>query len=516
MNKVIDEIFNEYEQGIAYKNSIGLFRNVNEAERLFAGDQWAGLSANNMPKPVFNIIKRIIQYKIAAIKSNPTAITVTRESLFPQIPENDKTGAILTGVISSVWERLKMDARNYSGLKDAALSGDYILYFYWDSTVKTGQPYTGDISCETVDNVNFFPGNPHSPDIQSQPYIILSFRELTKNVRAEARSNGISEKLCASIRPDADDGYQAGSMSRYDLDGSEKTLCLLKLYRDGEGNIRSVKVCRDSVIKEDRATGLNLYPIALMNWEERKNCVHGISEVYSLKPNQLYINKAFAQAMLSSMLFSFPRIIYDNSRIKKPSNTIGGAIAVNGNIEGAIRYLEPPSMSGELYRLIETTIAQTKELMGANDVSLGNVGTPSNTSAFIAVSEASALPLEGVRMRFYRMVEDMGRIILDFITSYYAEGRLVPFGEDGTTSAVTVNFEELKDSILNLRVDVGPSGQFSEAMAVSTLDKLLNAERISLVQYLERMPEGYIPARQQLIEESLKIESKGEKDEKHK
>ena len=347
MNELIEKIFNEYEQGVAYKSSIGLFRNVNEAERLFAGDQWAGLSAENMPKPVFNIIKRIIQYKIAAIRSNPTAITVTRESLFPKIPESEKTGEILTGLISSVWERLRMDSKNYSGLKDAALSGDYILYFYWDSSIKTGQPYTGDINCEAVDNVNFFPGNPHSSDIQSQPYIILSFRELTENVRAEARANGIPEKLCASIMPDRENEYQAGAMSEFDLDGTEKTLCLLKLYRDGEGNIRSVKVCRDSVIKEDRVTGLNLYPIAMMNWEERKNCVHGISEVYNLKPNQLYINKAFAQAMLNSMLFSFPKIIYDNSRIRKPSNTVGGAIAVNGNIDGAIKYLERRSLSSD-------------------------------------------------------------------------------------------------------------------------------------------------------------------------
>ena len=151
--------------------------------------------------------------------------------------------------------------------------------------------------------------------------------------------------------------------------------------------------------------------------------------------------------------------------------------------------------------------------MGANDVSLGNVRTPDNTSAFIAVSEASALPLEGVRMRFYRMVEDMGRIILDFITSCYGEGRLVPYASGEEMTAVTINFEELKDAILNLRVDVGPSGQFSEAMAVNNLDKLLSAERISFAQYLERMPEGYIPAKQKLIEENLKIQSEGEKDE---
>ena len=67
MSETTEKIFKEYEQGIAFKESMGLFKTVNEAERLFAGDQWAGLSASNMPKPVFNIIKRIIQYKVAAV-----------------------------------------------------------------------------------------------------------------------------------------------------------------------------------------------------------------------------------------------------------------------------------------------------------------------------------------------------------------------------------------------------------------------------------------------------------------
>ena len=502
MNDTPESIFKEYEEGILFKEAIGLFKTVNESERLFAGDQWAGLLANNMPKPVFNIIKRIVQYKVAAIKSNPTSLVVSKDSVKEGIPEKEKTGELLTSLISEIWERLKMDSKNYSGLKDAALSGDYIMYFYWDSSIKTGQPFKGDINCEAVDNVNFFPGNPNSSDIQKQPYIILSFRESTKRIISEARANGIDEEEISKIRPDSDCYYQAGDISKNELSGSSKTLCLLKLYRDESGDIRSVKVCRHSYIKKDSSTGLSLYPIALMNWEERKNCVHGISEVYNLKPNQLYINKAFAQAMLNSMLFSFPKIIYDNSRIKKPSNTIGGAIAVNGNIEGAIKYLNPPSMSSDLFRLIDTTIAQTKELMGANDVSLGNIGTPNNTSAFIAVSEASALPLEGVRLRFYRMVEDMGRIILDFITSYYRKGRLITNLKDEESVYTTIDFNALKDKLINLRVDVGPSSQFTEAMAVSTLDKLLGAGKISLIQYLERMPEGYIPAKQQLIEET--------------
>lgn len=512
-NDVIEEIFSQYEKGIAFKNSINLFSSVNEAERLFSGDQWAGLNVKNMPKPVFNIIKRVIQYKISALKANPTSITVSSEDIIGDTGEYEKLGTVLTKIINGVWERLKINSKNQSGLKDAALTGDYIMYFYWDYLIKTGQPYKGDINCEIIDNVNYFPGNPNIADVQKQPYIILSVRELTRNVINEAKLNGRPKEEIDLISPDDNSIYQAGDMSKIELEGEDKTTCLIKFYKDDKGRVFSYKVTKGAVIKDKTDTKLNLYPIALMNWEERKNCAHGISEVFGLKPNQLFINKAFAQAMLNSMLFSFPKMIYDNSRVKKPSNTIGGVIPVNGNIEGAIKYLNPPSVSGDLFNLIDLTVSQTKEMMGVNDASMGNIVTPNNASAFIAVKEASNVPLESIRLRFYQMIEDMGRIILDFIASYYKSGRLVSYTNERGRVITTVDFEKIKDSMINLRVDVGPSSQISELTSIETLDKLLAAERISFVQYLERMPDGYLPLKEKLIEENKTggINENGEK-----
>jgi len=499
---IVNEIFEQYEKGLAFKNTISLFKNVDEAERLFSGDQWAGLDVKNMPKPVFNIIKRVIQYKIAALKANPTSVIVTSDSLKKDDELYDGISLSLTKLIASIWERLKIDSKNYSGLKDAALSGDYLMYFYWDNSIKTGQKFEGDINCETVDNVNYFPGNPNVSDVQKQPYIILSFRELTKNLINEAKQNGRPKEEIDMITSDDNSWYQSGDMAKIEMQGEGKTTCLLKFYKDDKGRVFSYKVTRNAIIKDKTDTKLTLYPIALMNWEERKNCAHGISEVFGLKPNQLFINKAFAQAMLNSMLFSFPKIIYDNSRVKKPSNTIGGVIAVNGNIDGAVKYLEPPTVSSDLFRLIDLTISHTKEMMGVNDAVLGNVSNPNNTSAFIAVQEAGSIPLDGIRIRFYQMIEDMGRIMLDFISSYYKNGRLISYTNDNEKVVAEIDFSRLKEQVINLNVDVGPSSQLSEITAVETLDKLLKSEKISFLQYLERMPDGYLPSKEKLIEEN--------------
>ncbi len=495
------EIYTQYEKGISYKNTIGLYKSVNEAHRLFNGDQWAGLNVKNMPKPVFNLIKRVIQYKISALKANPTSITISSESLQQGKEADGELGWMLTRLVSGVWERLKMDKKNQSGLKDAALTGDYIMYFYWDPDIKTGQDFTGDINCEIIDSVNFFPGNPNMCDIQKQPYIILAVRELTSSLRREAIKNGRTKEEVELITPDEENLYNAGDMSKIELDGMDKTTALIKFYKNENGQVMFTKVTKNAVIREETDSRLKLYPVALMNWEEKKNCIHGLSEVYGLKPNQLFINKAFAQAMLNSMLFSFPKMIYDNSRVRKPSNTIGGMIGVNGNIEGAIKYLNPPQVSADLFRLIDLTISYTKEMMGVNDASLGNVAT-NNTSAFIAVREASNVPLDSIRQRFYQMIEDMGRIVLDFISSYYKSGRMFTYEENGGVKITTLDFGKMKDALINLKVDVGPSSQLSELTSVETLDKLLSAEKITFLQYLERIPEGYLPKKAKLIEEN--------------
>lgn len=511
-SEISNEIFEEYLRGIEFKRRIDLYKTVNEGERLFSGDQWAGLNVKNMPKPVFNIIKRVIQYKISALRSNPTSIMISSDSGKNETSDYDEIGKVLTRLIENIWERLKINSRNYSGLKDAALTGDYIMYFYWDYKIKTGQPFLGDINCETIDNVNYFPANPNSNDIQNQPYIILAFREFTKKLIKEAKENGIPKEEIDLITPDSDNINQSGDMSKIELTGSEKTICLIKFFKDESGKVYSYKVTKNAMIKDKTDTKLTMYPIALMNWEERKNCAHGISEVFGLKPNQLFINKAFAQAMLNAMLFSFPKIIYDNQRVKKPSNTIGGVIPVNGNIGDAIRYLNPPSVSSDLFRLIDLTISYTKEMMGVNDASLGNISNPDNTSAFMAVREASNVPLEGIRMRFYQMIEDMGRILIDFISSYYKMGRLVSYTNDDELVETTIDFSKIRDLMLNLKVDVGPSSQISEITSVTTLDRLLGAEKITFLQYLERIPDGYIPSKEKLVEE-LRLKSRELKEQ---
>ena len=59
----------------------------------------------------------------------------------------------------------------------------------------------------------------------------------------------------------------------------------------------------------------------------------------------------------------------------------------------------------------------------------------------------------------------------------------------------------LKDHPFSVKIDVGASSYYSEIASLQTLDNLLLNQRISTVQYLERIPDGNVAGRRKLIEE---------------
>jgi hypothetical protein len=146
-------------------------------------------------------------------------------------------------------------------------------------------------------------------------------------------------------------------------------------------------------------------------------------------------------------------------------------------------------------------------MMGANDVTLGNIKNPDNTSAFIATRDAALVPLQAQQERFYAFVEDIGMIWLDFIRQYYRAGRMIPLEQEGQRIFVPLPDDVLDAYTMRLMVDVGPSTMWSEVQVVQTLDNLLKGSRISMCQYLERMPDGHIPMREELLAEVKRQET---------
>lgn len=513
MNKTQQEFLTEdfklLEKGREYKRSISLYDTVNRNERFYRGDQWHGVEKGDLPTPVFNLFKRVINYFISTIMSQKMSVHFAAEGMeiFHDKEKRlriEEACRLLTRYANYRFDRDKLDDLLTRGLLDAAVTGDMFLYVYWDPTKKTAQGFTGDFVTTLVDSTQVFFGDVNNAEVEAQPYILLTGRELVSKLREEALASGATPEEAARIVPDRDTESQSGDYGKKELDGTKASYVICMYKKDG--TVRFRKSCRGLVTVPERDTGLSLYPVVLMNWERVKNSYHGHAAATSLVDNQLYINKAFAMVMKHMMDVSFSKVIYNANLIDEWTGDVGEAIAVNGPVEHAADRLDPGSLQAGFLDVIQMTMGITKELMGATDAALGNVA-PDNTSAIIALQQSSAVPLELQRRALYTAVERLGMIWLDFILNFYDSSRIMLFREKGELLGGTILPREMKNILFSCTTQAGASSHWSEIAQISTLDHLLTSGNIRFSQYLERIPDGYISKREELLEEVKRKES---------
>lgn len=88
MNNSLSKTWSQYEAGKDYKRRIGLYETVRQNERFYRGDQWYGIAASNLPKPVFNIVRRVTDYLTCSVVPNKLDINYYDDSL-PYLPEGE-------------------------------------------------------------------------------------------------------------------------------------------------------------------------------------------------------------------------------------------------------------------------------------------------------------------------------------------------------------------------------------------------------------------------------------------
>lgn len=502
-----------YQTGLSYKSKINLLSTADKNERFYSGKQWEGLKTSKLSLVILNVIKRIVDFKISMIMSDMISMQFSADGIADNT-ENEREiewrdmAQVLSSYSKTEWENLKLDTMNENGLLDAALSGDMVSYWFWNDKIDAGNGIIGDLDGEKVDNCNYFPGDPNLDEVNNaygpvQPYIILAFRKQVADVRKEAKENGVSKEDLLLICSDNETNNQMGDMAKTELDAdgeNGKCIVLLKLWVK-DGTIWARKSTRNVIVRKDWDTGLHRYPVAVMNWAKRKGSAHGEADVTSMIENQIEINRTASMIARWVRLHGFPKVIFDNTRIKSWTNDMSVAIPVAGDIAGAANYIQAAQLSTAVMEFMTWFIQVTKEMAGANDAVLGEAN-PTNTSAIIVLQKATAVPLNSIKRRFYQYIEDIGLIWLDFWLTKYAEypERLLTIKQDGVTNVIPFDANKLQGARLKLKIDIGPSTQWNEAAAVQTLDNLLQRDLITFIEYLKRVPNGLIPDRQGLID----------------
>ena len=500
-----------YEDALVFNNAINLNETVRVNENFYVGKQWEGVESNGLPTPVFNFLKRVVGFIVATITTDNIRVNATPMAATANTEELVEPARIVNEEFERLAEQNKIPSLMRQFARNAAVDGDGCLYTYWDPDEKTGEDgVKGAIKTEIVENTRVFFGNPQDRRVQTQPWIIISSREFCRDAQTRAKENGMEDY--ASIAPD-DDDRDIDSVKTVG-DDEKCTVLLLMWKNEKTDTVWCYEFTRNCGVKAPWDTEMTLYPINWLNWDYVQNCYHGQSMITGLIPNQIFVNKIWAASMLSFLKTAYPKVIYDKTRVSKWDNRVGGAIGINGgDVNTVARIMDPATISPQIAQFIELAVNQTEESLGATAVALGDT-RPDNTSAIIALQRAAATPTELTKQNLYQCMEDLFRIYLEFMATFYKTRKVdTPTPEKVQQAAafagveipdevpMEFDFSELKNHPMLLKLDVGASSYYSEIASMNTLDNLLQQKQITLLQYMERIPDGYIPARRALINE---------------
>lgn len=498
-----------YERGQQFNNQINLYETVKSNENFYVGKQWEGVQANGLPTPQFNILKRVVGFITATITTDNIKVNATLLNKVTQSENYTDPVRIINDEFEFLTEMNDIPSLMREFARNAAVDGDGCMYTYWDATVDAGNGAEGAIKTEIVPNTRVHFGNPNDKSVQAQPYIQIATRQMVRAAKRKAKANGISE--WREITADSDESSAVDSAKRTD----DKVTVLLTMWRDEDTDeIWAYESTQTVTIKRPYNMKIKLYPVCWLNWDYIQDCYHGQAMITGLIPNQLFINKIWAMTMLSNMRSAFPKIIYNKTLVNNWDNRVGAAIGIKGgDVNNVAKVIEPATISPQIAQFIELAITKTEESLGATSVALGDT-RPDNTSAIIALQRAASTPSELTKQNLYKSIEELFRIYLEFIGEYYGT-RVVNieppqkiqdamrFANQPVPETIPAkfNFSFIKKNPWLLKLDVGASSYYSEIASMQTLENALQNGHLTFLQFLERIPDDYMPKRRALIAE---------------
>ena len=153
------KIWDEYLKGEDYHSQIDLHETVRKNEKFYNGDQWDGVNAPDLEKPVINIFKRAVTYMGSQIISDDIGVSLEP---FTENEETSNICRILNEQLDRIIENTKAKTKNREIIREAAVTGDGCFYAWFDP--EKGK--NGEIELEVIDNEKVIFRNPFEHDVQ--------------------------------------------------------------------------------------------------------------------------------------------------------------------------------------------------------------------------------------------------------------------------------------------------------------------------------------------------------------
>ena len=508
------DIWKLYQDMVSYNNQLNVYSDTDKNYRMYNGNQWEGLRIEGIEPVSLNFIKPIVKYKLSVIHQNDYAIVYSAENIeekeFKDIA--NKTCELLNRKARKVWEKDRFDKKIRKFTKDAAINDEGIIYVDYDR--KNDMPIN-----EVIYKADVGYGNENSDEIQTQPYIIIRQRKPVMDVQKLAKENKVPKEDILNIVGDNDTGDAPGENAKFEIQNN--CWLITKMYKKN-GTVHFSQATKFVDIIKDEDTGLKLYPMVHMCWEEKIGYSRGEGEVRHLIPNQLEVNKTIMRRVLVAKKTAYPQTVVNTSKVRNPSaiNRIGGIIETDAREVDDVRKIlnttQPAQMSTDVDKLQNDLISITRELAGAGDIATGEVNPESASGkAILAVQNASRMPMNEQLETLKDSIDQLAKVWLDMWKTYAENGLQIEYETKDeltgqtSTQLVKVSAEILDKLEADVKVDITPKSPYDKYAQEVSIENMLkagyfNAEKLSELEVYVDLLDDDSSMPKQKMEEAIK------------
>lgn len=486
------DVWQLYQKSVNFMQRRNIYTDTDINYRFYNGDQWYGLKVSGVEKIQYNFIKQIVNSKTGTITSNLFAVNYSPENIenkeFFEVAQ--KSCELLNKKASKVWDMDFMDKKVKRWAKQSAINDEAVCYVTYD--FDKDSPVN-----EIISKNDVMYGDENEEEIQWQPYILIRQRKTVVELREFAKKEGLKQEEIKNIVGDNDTSTNAGDSAKDELE--DKAWLVTMLYKEN-GTVHFSQSTRYCTIKEDKDTGLTLYPVAHFNWEDQEGNARGIGEVRQLIPNQIETNKTAMRRAISVKNTAYPQKVVNVDAIQNMDavTKVGATIKFKdmGNTRASDVFMNttPAQMSTDSEKLQNELINISKDLSNASAATTGNIDPESASGrAILAVQNAQKEPLNDQVISLKAFIEDIARIWFEMWRVYAQEGLVIEVENvDGVTGEVSAELTTIPSYILealqtSVKVDITPRGAFDKYAQELSLENLLQAGQISFEEYVDSL-----------------------------
>lgn len=502
--KRVDEILEKFEKA---KRKRGQKDEIwKELDAFDRNQQW---DLNNtpawLPKPVTNYIHLVKYTKRAAFAvDNPAG------KLRPMSPSGIEPVKLLNKAYEDTVERIKMRKTVRENIETAKLLGTAIAQVYWNehaegrmgSTVlgDEGYHYEGEIAIRELPISSFYP-DPNAFSIDECEYIVVRERKPLNWIKNNPKFSGSWNKDEESSAENDDQDRGEIYLRDYHTEQSDGLVTLTTFYekkmnKEGGFDYTVTYIAGNKLLLEEKLRP-NRYPFEVLYDFKQRHEFFAMSTCQFILDNQKIINKVESIIAMIGILLQNPQKVVSNSSNIDPKKVarFGSApqqvwLTNDADPSKSIYHVPTPQIPTVLFNLLEQAKQNIREITGLTESYMGqNVGSLQTSSGVQALIDRSTMRDRDQMYDIELYIEGLTKLIIDFMTSYYEEERMVRvIGKNDDMTFFPFIGKDYADLAYDVQIDVSAKAPVTRMKEMQDAKELLNLQG----QYGQQYPVSII------------------------